>query len=339
MTALTKYARLEATALWRARPEDQRRDVVVSIGDATLVITDMKDQALTHWSLAAVARANPGQMPAIFHPDGDTGETLELGADETEMIEAIEKLRLTIERRRPHPGRLRWLLTGATMAGLAALAVFWLPDAMLRHTVSVVPLVKRAEIGQALLGRITRVSGQPCADPAGVAALSHLSARVLGPDGARLVVLPAGIVDTAHLPGRTILLNRALVEDPEDPEVTAGFVLVEAERARAKDPLEALLLHAGIWSSLRLLTTGALTDEVLDAYAEYLVTAEQAPLPDTTLLDAFKAAELRTTPYAYALDVSGEATLGLIEADPYSTTPKPILSDGDWLRLQAICGG
>ena len=56
MTALTRYQRIEATGLWRARPEDQRREVVVSLGEATLVITDLNDRALTHWSLAAVLR-------------------------------------------------------------------------------------------------------------------------------------------------------------------------------------------------------------------------------------------------------------------------------------------
>ena len=69
MTALTKYARIEATALWRPTPDTQRQEVIVAIGDATLVITNFNDQALTHWSLAAVERANAGQFPAIYHPD------------------------------------------------------------------------------------------------------------------------------------------------------------------------------------------------------------------------------------------------------------------------------
>ena len=93
MTAVTQYQRLEASGLWRASAEDQRREVIVSIGDATLVISDMNDRALTHWSLAAVERHNPGETPAVYGPDGDQTETLELAADEVEMIEAIEKLR------------------------------------------------------------------------------------------------------------------------------------------------------------------------------------------------------------------------------------------------------
>ncbi len=57
MTALTEYDRLECAAVWRAAPEAQRRDVFVSVGDATLVITDNADRVLAHWSLAAVRSA------------------------------------------------------------------------------------------------------------------------------------------------------------------------------------------------------------------------------------------------------------------------------------------
>mgnify|MGYP005990444423 FL=1 len=48
MTALTKYDRLEATGLWRPAPDGQRREVIVSIGNATLMISDMNDQAIAH---------------------------------------------------------------------------------------------------------------------------------------------------------------------------------------------------------------------------------------------------------------------------------------------------
>lgn len=75
-------------------------------------------------------------------------------------------------------------------------------------------------------------------------------------------------------------------------------------------------------------------------YARHLLTQDEEPLPDETLLNGFESWSVRSTPYAYALDVTGESTLGLIEADPFaSEAPPPILSDADWLRLQGICGG
>ncbi len=339
MTALAEYQRLESTGLWRADPQAQRRNVIVSLGDATLTITDTHGKVLTHWSLAAVARANPGKRPAIFHPDGDSGETLELPEDEAEMVAAIERLRSVIERRRPHPGRLRFLIIALIAALLVLGAVFWLPGALIAHTTRVVPLVKRAEIGAALQTRITRVAGAPCQEPGALQALDHLSQRFLGRSGG-LVVLPGGTALSAHLPGQTILLNRILVEDWEDPEVTAGFILAEATRMAAKDPLRDLLDHVGLPGALRLLTTGNLSDASLNSYAESLMTAAPAPIPDETLLQAFATAGVHSTPYAFALDITGETTLALIEADPFSGATLPsVIEDSDWVRLQGICGG
>jgi len=340
MTALDQYDRLEAAALWRAAPEAQRRDVIVSLGDATLTITDLNDTPLAHWSLAAVERANPGELPALYHPDGDPGESLEFPPDEEEMITAIERVRQAIQRRRPRPGRLRLVSGLSITAALTGLAVFWLPGTILSHTLTVVPAVKRAEIGAALLSRIERVAGAPCEDPAGRNALNRLGARLLdGPAARRLVVLRDGLKGAAHLPGGHILLSRAVVEDFEEPDVAAGYVLAEALRAAREDPLERLLREGGLMASFRLLTTGQLPDEVLDHHAETLMTAPAIALTDEALLSAFAEARVRAAPYAYALDVTGETTLGLIEADPFATTPpRPVLTDADWLRLQGICG-
>jgi len=64
MTALKEYARLESGGSWQETPEQPARDVIVSFGDATLVIADGEGLALSHWALAAVTRLNPGERPA-----------------------------------------------------------------------------------------------------------------------------------------------------------------------------------------------------------------------------------------------------------------------------------
>ena len=337
MTALTKYARLEATGLWRATPDAQRREVIVSIGDATLVISDLKDQALTHWSLAAVDRANPGQTPALYHPDGDPGETLELPDNETEMIEAIEKLRRAINRSRPKPGRLRSVGMLASVAVVAALAVFWMPGALRDHAIKVVPEVKRVSLGTALLKRLERVSGPACESPGGSAALARLTKRLAV---GRVAILPDMTRASLHLPGRLIVLDRAVLEDYEEPDVAAGYVLTEDVARREHDPLRALLEAVGLRENFRLLTTGDISSEALDAYAEQLLMRPAATPQVEAQLARFAQAELRSKPYAFARDITGESTLPLIEGDPMNgKLTAPLMSDADWLRLQSICGG
>jgi len=343
MTALSEYDRLESSGLWRAAPNDQdpgtdpqRREVIVSFGNATIVLSDANDKPLAHWALPALQRLNADKRPAIYSPDKDAVETLEI-SDES-MIEAIEKIRAVIERQRPKPGRLRWWILGGFVSGAAALAVFWLPDALVRHTASVLPQVKRHEIGQSLMVNIKRVTGRACTSTSGSRALNALAVRLT--DGARpqLVVLPSGVTNATHLPGGFILLNHELVEDYEEPDVAAGYIIAEQLRSQNTDPLIPLLHAAGLRSTFTLLTTGKISDDVLAAYAEQLLTRPQASLDTQKLLQKFEAANTRSTPYAYGLDHTGETTIELIEADPFANAaPSPLLTDGQWIKLQSIC--
>ncbi|MCA0927582.1 hypothetical protein [Ruegeria profundi] len=335
-TALKQYQRIEATGLWRPSPDMQRREVVVSIGEATLTISDFNEQALTHWSLAALERQNPGGFPAIFNPDGDPAETLELAETETTMIEAIDRLQRAIERARPHPGRLRWVTVAGVFAAVAALLLLWLPVALQNHVISVVPDIKRQDIGNTILRRIERVSGRACKSNDAQAALDQLAART----GVRkIVILPAGVQTSLSLPGGIVLLNRALVEDHEDPSVAAGYIIAERARTEAQDPLDDLLDRTGVTTAFRLLTTGELTPEIIDTYTEQVLSEPRPSLPDDEVLEVFAQTALPSTPYAYAVDVTGETVLGLIEADPMAGRPlQQVLPDRDWVRLQNICG-
>jgi hypothetical protein len=339
MTALKKYQKIEASGLWRETPEAQRREVVVAFGDASLVLSDPRTgTALTHWSLPAVTRLNGSDTPALYAPDAGGDETLEL--DDPTLVGAIETVRDALARARPRPGRLRALIVAAVLAALAAAAVVWLPDALVRQTAGLVPPATRAEIGRLALADLTRLTGLPCAAPLGVQASARLTDRLFAPGPEQILVVRDGLQPAAHLPGGLILLSRRLVETPDGPDVAAGFALAEAARARAGDPLVPLLRHAGPVATLQLLTTGNLPATAVAGYAEGLLTRPPAPVPAETLLPDFAAAGVSSAPYAFALDPTGETVLDLIEADPLrGRTPSPLLPDGDWISLQTICQG
>ena len=336
VTALQRYARLEAEGVWRASPDARRQDVIVALGDATLVISDRGERALAHWSLPAVERMGSG-MPALYVPGPDADEELEVA--DPEMVTAIDQVRAAVARRQARPGALRAWLFGGLLAAVVAAGAIWLPDAILRHTARVVPTPTRADIGERLLDHVTRLTGPPCAESPGNRPLARLDRRLRGADPGRLVLVPGGAVESVHLPGGTIVLRRTLVEDHELPAVVAGYVLAEEAERQARDPLLDMLEAAGPIVAFRLLTTGRIADHVLAAEAERLVTGTGAEPGHDAVIAAFAAAEVSTEPYAYARDVTGESTLWLIEADPVAGGAKPILSDGDWVALQGACGG
>lgn len=340
MTALRKYARLEAIGLWRPLPDAQRREVVVSFGDATLVMSDPKaEQALTHWSLAAVRRTNPGMMPAIFAPSGDPGsDTVEI--DDLAMIEAIETVRGALVRNRPRRGRLRIAVLGGTLVAMLGLASFWLPGAVIAHTAGALPMVARVEVGRAILAGMSRFAGAPCNEPQATAVLDRLSVHLFGVGGARIVVLRDGVKGTAHLPGRHLLVDRRLIEGQDGPEVLAGVLLAERARAEQSDPLVAVLKAAGLRATLGLLTTGNVDPDALkaEAQAETILSTPPAPVAAEVMLERFAAARISSTPYALAIEPGDSMARVLIDADPApGQLSDRLMPDADWVRLQGIC--
>lgn len=340
MTALKKYQRLECFGLWRQTPHDHRREVHVRLGDATLILIDPKSgTALSHWSLPAIEPVNRGSWPPVFAPGLESGESLEL--DDSDMIAALETVQSAVRAAVARPGRLRGMMLAATALAVVGGAVLWLPGALVAHTASVLPASQRAEIGQGALDDLTRLTGAACNNPFGLRALAQLSERIFGPvDTPILYVLPEGVDRPLHLPGDMIILPRALIEQAEGPEVAAGAALVERLRARAEDPVLALLRHAGLAATFRLLTTAELVPSALAGYGEVLLRAEPAPLEPGPVLRAFEAAQLSSTPYALAVGAADPEAAALAKADPYKgLSPAPLIPDEDWVALQGICDG
>lgn len=304
----------------------------MSLGKATLIISTPAEVVRTHWSLPAIARLNPGKRPAIYAPGAQAEERLEI--DDTTMVDAIEKLRLSIERQRPHPGRLRLWIAASMGALMLALAVFWLPGALIRQTVSLLPAASREAIGTQLLQEIGRLAGPICTAPRGSAALTRLARRTLGETAPRVAILPSAIPVTLSLPGGITVADASLVEDHDTPEVLAGFLLAEAVRRIDTDPMLRLLSEAGLGVTLRLLTTGQIDRAPLEAHALTLLSDETTPVPEAALIARFDVAGIAMGPYAHARGTSFATSADALHNGQGSG---PLISDADWVSLQDIC--
>ena len=333
MTVLAKYQRLEAEAVWRASAEAQRKDVIVSIGEATITISAANGTALAHWSLPAIERLNPGEEPALYAPGPQSPERLELA--EPEMLAAVDSVLKAIQSGSRNSGRMRRLVSLAAGLAIMVAAALWLPNAIVRYTASLVPDVARASIGTDLLAELDRVAGAPCNAPAGLQALKQLETRLFGDTPRDLVILRSALKETTHLPGGTILIAHTLVEDYETPDVLAGYILAEDLRRSQTDPLARLLGRAGLRSALTLLLQGRVPEKGLKRMAEGVVADSPVPVADGDLINRMTAVKVPAEPYAYARDFSGESTETLIAANSANTVP--ILDDGNWIALQRIC--
>lgn len=340
MTALTDFQRLEAQGSWRAAPDAPLREVIVSVGDATLVLSDPRtDRPLSHWSLPAVVQLNPGVTPAVYAPT-PTGEDETVTIDDPLMIEAIARVQGAVASHRAHTGRLRnGLLVLAILAVLGWL-VFWLPGALIGHAARIAPPAQARDIGQAILTDLERGSGAVCRRESGQAVLNWLAPQLLGPDAA-IRVVPGPLGGARRLPGEIYVIGSDLLQTAPGPEAAAAH-LVAARLATTDGALrQAAVQHAGLLASIRLMTLGHLPQTAMQGFGAAMLM-NPAPRPaDADLLAALAERGIPAEPYARTIDPTGQTVLPLIEGDAFRTAPpaRPLLTDEQWLALQQICAG
>jgi hypothetical protein len=340
MTALTEFRRLEAQGAWKETPRANKREVVVSLGEATLTLMDPRsDCPLSHWSLPAVVRLNPGRVPAIYTPTSETpDETVEI--DDQLMIDGIARVQKAIAHHRRQPGRLRGVITGIVLLGFAGALVAWLPDALIRHAAKIAPPAQMRTIGQAVLADLETGTGPICHRHSGQQVLDWITPRLL--DRNSLVgVVPGPLNGARRLPGNIYLVGNDLLASATGPEATVGHLIAASLAQNERQVTLNALEYAGTLASLRLMTLGTLPPRALQGYGDTLLN-QPLPRPDMGKLpEAFAEHDLSTEPYARSLDPTGVTVMPLITGDPMRDAPaaRPLLTDEQWLALQKICAG
>jgi len=342
MTALHQYSRLEAAGLWRSDPLAARREVVVGLRKATIVLIDPKTELpLSQWSLPAIIRlgAEGPFVTYASHEDGD--ETLEL--DDATMIAALDRVRQVLDQRRKRPGRLRGVISITTATIILGLAAMWVPLRFYDFVAQRLPDALRRDLAAMALRDIVTISGAPCAGQSGQAAAADLARRLVPnteTDGGAVVPLPAiivlreGMPAPRQLPDGSMILPFDLVEKVDGPDTLAGYVLLERLRAGGQDPVLPALRHAGLWATFRLLSNGAMPGNALMGYGIALAARADAPIDSAALFAAFQTAQITSLPYAeFAADTALQA---MPDAAPQGSQPL-VLEDAGFLGLQYIC--
>ena len=338
-TALTEFQRLESQGSWRETPQARLREVIVSVGSATLILSDPKsDVPLSHWSLPAVTRLNPGKMPAIYAPGDDaTDETVEI--DDAMMIQAIERVHRAIETHRAHPGRLRSGLTVVLALGMLGALFLWLPEAIIRHAAHIAPPAQAREIGKAVLSDVERSTGAVCTRTSGQAVLDWMTPRLVG-DNSVIRVVPGPVSGARRLPGNLYVVGSDLLKSP-GPDAMAAHLIAAQLSTQDNILRQETLEYAGFFPALRLMTLGTLSKGALTGYGEALLRTPPQRPNDQALLAALTKAQVPAEPYARSLDPTGQSVMPLIEGDPSRSagSPQPLLNADQWRALQQICAG
>lgn len=331
MTAIKEFERLEALGLWRETAHAQRKEVVISFGDTTLVLSDINNRPLTHWSMAAIEHGGSGENGTIFTVDETGEETLEI--EDPTMIAAIGKIRASIDARRPHPGRLRWFLGAFVLIAFLGFSLFWLPNALTRYAAGIVPDSKAVDIGEALLKSIRKTTGSACSTPSGERALRRLEDRAIGAPSNRIRIIAMGSRPSLHLPGGNILLNHRLATQTDDASLLAGYAIMERAAQDETPPLLTFFKSLGVRKTLGFLGTGNIQHEDIETFADQRLFGPLVTPSAGTMLELFDVAKIPRGDFAAHAKRPDLLKTPDLEPEQYD----PILGDNDWISLQEIC--
>ena len=332
MTALKEYARLETLGTWRPSPTAPSQEVVVSFGQASLVLSDTHGNPLTHWALSAVERISPShRLPATYAPDADASETLDI--DDDTMVDAITQVAAALHAARPKK-RLRWFVSGAVLVGAILSVVIWVPGAIRSYAVTVMPDATAHDLGTQLIETLAHPG---CTSPEGRVALD-LMARRLGING--IFVMQGDHASAQAVPGRRVMITPATFETTAEPDSTAGFVLMAMAQADDKFALTGILDHTPLRDVVQILTQGRVDQDAID-FDQSVFAPTTYPQVDKVLA-LFQKHAISAAPFAQGLadTAPGDFRTALIEKDPHSSgSLSAVIPDGAWAGLTAHCEG
>lgn len=376
MTALAGYERLEAPGRYFDGETASPREVFVKFGDATLIVIDIDDRPITHWSLAGLRDRGERGGTLSLAPDqagggADSGERLVI--EDADMIAAIRAVCPDL-RRSPtvKRGRLgRAILWAGAAVGAIYLILFHLAPALSDELAALIPPETEAAMGERMADRFADLVSDGegagfCSNAPGDRALAALTRRLERSADAPLPVvvrvLDGKAVNAFALPGGQIVLFRGLLRSAASPEEVAGVLAHEIGHVAARDPTRLTLRSAGTAGLLGILfgdvtgatVTVALSEALLrsgyqreaeaeaDAYAARLLAAEGLPTPP--LARFFDELAERTGGMPALLshlashpDLAGRADAMRAADKVGEASFEPALSDQQWVALRNIC--
>ncbi|MHA1114545.1 MAG: M48 family metallopeptidase [Alphaproteobacteria bacterium] len=372
MTALAKYAKLEAEARYFDGESAQPRDVALCFGERSLVIMAFDETVLAHWPLASLRAVGLRRDSAVqLVPHHGSDERLMLS--DRQMLGAIGEVCPELYHRAVDRKGVRraFLWAGAAVASLA-LIVFVLVPALAGRLALLIPPEREQQLGDAVVDQLQTLlslggGGRPviCDTPSGVAALERMTARLNAdprlPYPLRVGVLDHGMLNAIALPGGRI---RGLLEAAGNPEEVAGVLAHEIGHVASHDPTREALRAAGTAGILGLLLGDVFGASIVVLATDAVVNAsyqrDAETRADETAYSLLADAGLPSRPFADFFDKMrkkyGEmgGLLRLVASHPGlegrasraaaadrigEGAYEPVLSDQDWIALRGICQG
>jgi len=338
MTAYPGFDVLECQGLWHASDKSHPQKVLVQLGQDSLVIRARDELILTHWSLHFMQELDAAKNIVVFSPDPQSGERLVI--DDELMISALRGETI-YDRPVTSTPRIAigfsWQLLVILLVILVAAGIYW-SDSLITVGASLVGASERQTIGENVYSALVDDDSRECDAEPGLGEIKSLQESLV-PDHRLDIRLLRNIPFLSRsLPGNLVILNAELLDHHDWPEVIAGYILLEAERLTAEDPLLPFLFNTRIMHLVRIAFGRTMPEGTYEEYAQYLKLAKPDVIPAAVLLTSFREAGFPSTAFAAIYANASTDPSQLLTNDPRSTDSyRPLMSDDAWQSLRTIC--
>lgn len=322
------YMCFEASGVWRENAETPPRDVIVSLGERTLVLSDIGDRILGHWARAGLIPLRTEGGTTVYTLSAESGETLAIADRQmnAEISGRTHDAQVSPRKRRKRP-RLGLIVAASFSIGLTATLASFTPGAMRHQTLRLIQPGQAAELSDRILLILMDKGAQPCRHPTGERNINRLTATLATPGEApvRTRVMDLANASAARLPDGSVVVSQSAITAARVPEDLAVVLAV----ALARDPLETLVNSMGPFDHMVYFLTADLRPTTLD-------DATRAALAPATS-DEMAAAATRLESLGLATGAQGQEHSGDDRLRLLSGSTASPLEAINWGSIKRIC--
>ena len=330
---LADFQLLECLGIWHQLPNDPGMEVVVKIDASALTLISKGNQVIVQWSCDAIRRRRQRGLPAIYSPDSEFAETLEVS--DLTAISVLDDIIASFDEQLARSGlSLRGVAVFVAVLALIVVPAVALFDRIAPHVAGLVSYRQQSEIGERVFAALADERGGECRSGKGMQSISVLERRIFPDERYRLRVVSDQAVRSLMLPGSIIVVGASVLEEFDGPEVVAGYALLELAAAGKSGPFDRFLSHAGIGVATYPALERGIDDRAMIDYARSLPAENPALVDDARRLEEFARAGFSSVPFGR---VAGRA--GLVADEPGGGLHEPLMTDSQWLWLRDICRG
>ena len=329
MTALSRYEKLECTAQYFASRDAISQDVVLALGNTTLILSKMDGVPLAHWDLSSLVTVEDTETGSWICPDYLADEFIFV--PDADMVQALSTLQAADGNGPPTPlwrRRLKFVLTTTAIVAVGAVVFLGVKD----RAADFLPSKTLAKMQSAW---VDQNKAELCNTPEAQTGLDIAQASL----GVPVYVRPNAAKRVTGLPNGGLAISNDLLKQADNAAALVGFLALIQTQEQQTHAVTTAINQLPITELATLFITKDIGADHIKNIA--MPSLRIGSLSPSDALVSLENKRLSAKPVGAFLTTLGNDQLGqaITTAAPQNETSADLMADGAWLAFQNICEG